>query len=172
MLIAEAGGSASRPLPNDFSAERHELDDDAADRILDRLAAASRPLIVGGPAMTRGVGVETLSALSEATGVPSAASDSPRGINDPALGAFADVLSEADVLLLLGKRLDFTLSFGRTSALNAGCVVLQVDPEPQVLEQTERNLGDGRRLAVAAVSGPVAAAERLSESALKPETAR
>ena len=166
VLIAEVGGSASRPLPNDFSAERHDLDDDAAHRILDRLAAASRPLIVGGPAMTRGVGAETLSALSEATGVPSAASDSPRGINDPALGAFAEVLSEADVLLLLGKRLDFTLSFGRTPALNAGCVVLQVDPEPQVLEQTERNLGDGRRLAVAAVAGPVEAAERLSESAL------
>ena len=165
VLIAEVGGSASRPLPNDFSAERRELDDDAADRILDRLAAASRPLIVGGPAMTRGVGAETLSALSEATGVPSAASDSPRGTNDPALGAFAEVLSEADVLLLLGKRLDFTLSFGRASALNAGCVVLQVDPEPQVLEQTERNLGDGRRLAVAAVAGPVEAAERLSETA-------
>ena len=165
VLIAEVGGSASRPLPNDFSAERCELDDDAADRILDRLAAASRPLIVGGPAMTRGVGAETLSALSEATGVPSAASDSPRGINDPALGAFAEVLSEADVLLLLGKRLDFTLSFGRTSALNAGCVVLQVDPEPQALEQTERNLGDGRRLALAAVAGPVEAAERLSETA-------
>ena len=165
VLTADVGDCASRPLPNDFSAERHELDDDAADRILDLLAAASRPLIIGGPAMTRGVGTETLSALSEATGVPSAASDSPRGTNDPALGAFAEVLSEADVLLLLGKRLDFTLSFGRASALNAGCVVLQVDPEPQALEQTERNLGDGRRLAVAAVAGAVEAAERLSETA-------
>ena len=165
VLIADTGDRGPFPVPDDFSAERHDLDDDGAHRILGRLAGASRPLIVGGPAMTRGAGAETLSALSEATGVPSVASDSPRGINDPALGAFAEVLSEADVLLLLGKRLDFTLSFGRAPALNAGCVVLQVDPEPQVLEQTERNLGDGRRLAVAAVAGAVEAAERLSETA-------
>ena len=165
VLIADTGDRGPFPVPDDFSAERHDLDDDGAHRILGRLAGASRPLIVGGPAMTRGSGAETLSALSEATGVPSVASDSPRGINDPALGAFAEVLSEADVLLLLGKRLDFTLSFGRTPALNAGCVVLQVDPEPQVLEQTDRNLGDGRRLAVAAVAGAVEAAERLSETA-------
>ena len=165
VLIADTGDRGPFPVPDDFSAERHDLDDDGAHRILGRLAGASRPLIVGGPAMTRGSGAETLSALSEATGVPSVASDSPRGINDPALGAFAEVLSEADVLLLLGKRLDFTLSFGRTPALNAGCLVLQVDPEPQVLEQTARNLGGGCRLAVAAVAGAVEAAERLSETA-------
>jgi len=38
--------------------------------------------------------------------------ESPRGIADPSLGAFGEMLAQADGVLLLGKRLDFTLRFG------------------------------------------------------------
>ena len=44
--------------------------------------------------------------------------ESPRGINDPCLGAFAEILAQADCILLLGKRLDFTLAFGTAPAFD------------------------------------------------------
>lgn len=166
LLIAEVvDGGAASPGPDDFRTADQGLDDAVAGRILDALTGALRPLILGGPAMTRGAASETLRALSDTTGVPAVASDSPRGINDPSLGAFAEVLAEADVVLLLGKRLDFTLSFGKAPELNPDCAFLQVDAEPRVLEQTERNLGRPARLAVAAVAGPVEAADRMIELA-------
>ena len=49
----------------------------------------------------------------EATlGVPTCLSESPRGFNDASLGAYADVARRADMVVLLGKALDFTLKFG------------------------------------------------------------
>ena len=43
--------------------------------------------------------------LAADLGVPVVGMESPRGIADPALGTFADVLAMADVVLLLGKKL-------------------------------------------------------------------
>ena len=43
--------------------------------------------------------------------------ESPRGLRDPALGSAAQRIAEADLVLLAGKRLDFTLGFGRGQAL-------------------------------------------------------
>ena len=68
--------------------------------------------------------------------------ESPRGINDPCLGAFAPVLAQADCILLLGKRLDFTLAFGRAPAIDPRCTFVQVDPDALELDRTRRALGD------------------------------
>lgn len=45
--------------------------------------------------------------------------ESPRGVNDPALRAASRCLAEADLVLLLGKKLDFSLRFGRPPAFSA-----------------------------------------------------
>jgi acetolactate synthase-1/2/3 large subunit len=89
------------------------------------LLMAERPLIVAGPAMMR---KPELAALEEASGVPVVGMESPRGVNDPALGKLADALGRADAVLLLGKRPDFTLRFGRAFA--EGCSVMQWDALP------------------------------------------
>ena len=47
--------------------------------------------------------------------------ESPRGLNDPRLGAFAEVLRRADLIVLLGKALDFTLRFGDAPAIDPAC---------------------------------------------------
>jgi acetolactate synthase-1/2/3 large subunit len=39
--------------------------------------------------------------------------ESPRGVNDPSLGLFAEVLALADTVVLAGKKQDFMLKFGR-----------------------------------------------------------
>jgi acetolactate synthase-1/2/3 large subunit len=86
--------------------------------ILDALRAAQRPVIIAGPARMR----DDARGLEEATGVPVIGMESPRGVNDPSLGRLAAVLGKADVVLLLGKRADFTLKFGKAFA--EGCRVL------------------------------------------------
>jgi acetolactate synthase-1/2/3 large subunit len=55
--------------------------------------------------------------------------ESPRGVNDPSLGRLAEVLKQADVVLLLGKRLDFTLKFGKAFAPE--CRVLHAEALPK-----------------------------------------
>jgi acetolactate synthase-1/2/3 large subunit len=54
--------------------------------------------------------------------VPLIVMESPRGVNDPALGRLADVLAQADVAVLAGKRRDFTLKFG--AAFSPNCRVI------------------------------------------------
>ncbi|HZM33766.1 MAG TPA: thiamine pyrophosphate-binding protein, partial [Burkholderiales bacterium] len=99
----------------------------ARGRFPGELLEAKRPLIVAGPAMLRNADVQR---LEEASGVPVAGMESPRGVNDPALGRLAQVLARADAVLLLGKRLDFTLRFG--AAFAPQCRVLRAEaiPEP------------------------------------------
>jgi acetolactate synthase-1/2/3 large subunit len=96
----------------------------------DELWRAERPLIIAGPAMMRQPG---LRALEEASGVPVIGMESPRGVNDPALGKLAQVLASADAVMLLGKRPDFTLRFGRAFA--EGCRVMQADALPSAPER-------------------------------------
>jgi acetolactate synthase-1/2/3 large subunit len=84
------------------------------------LGAAQRPLIIAGPAVMR----KGTRELEEATGIPVIGMESPRGVNDPSLGHLAEVLARADLVLLLGKRVDFTLKFGKAFA--PGCRVVHV----------------------------------------------
>jgi len=68
------------------------------------LAKAKRPLVIAGPAAMR---------QPPKAKFPVIGMESPRGLNDPSLGKLAEVIARADVVLLLGKRIDFTLGFGK-----------------------------------------------------------
>ena len=106
------------------------------DGILDALRSARRPIVLPGQAISR-TGGDALRELSDRTGLPVVGMESPRGINDPSLGAFAETLAEADLLVLLGKRLDYGLKFGESPALDPDCRIVHVDHEPAALEQTQ-----------------------------------
>jgi acetolactate synthase-1/2/3 large subunit len=82
-----------------------------AGAMVERLRRARRPLILTGPASQTRPGRARMASLEAATGIPVVGMESPRGIADPSLGAFAEMLAQADCVLLLGKRLDFTLKF-------------------------------------------------------------
>jgi acetolactate synthase-1/2/3 large subunit len=103
------------------------------------LLEAKRPLIIAGPAMMRD---PALRALEQASGVPVIGMESPRGVNDPSLGRLAEILKRADAVLLLGKRLDFTLKFG--AAFATGCRLLHADAVPLVTRKTATWLDDVR----------------------------
>jgi acetolactate synthase I/II/III large subunit len=109
--------------------------------IIDRIVRAKRPLILCGPQGLSLALSDKLQALRKASGIPVIGMESPRGIADPSLGAFAGCLAQSDCILLLGKRLDFTLKFGAAPALSAQAAVLQIDAEQDELDRSLRALG-------------------------------
>jgi acetolactate synthase-1/2/3 large subunit len=153
------------PRAEDFAPTLTLLDGRTAESVLDTLSQATRPMVLAGASLCRNGGPELLRAFQEQTGVPAIGMESPRGINDPCLGAFAEVLAEADLLVLVGKPLNFTLRLGREPFIDPACQVIQLDPEMRVLEQTAGNLGDAGRLLVSELTDAAPALERLTEMA-------
>jgi acetolactate synthase-1/2/3 large subunit len=112
-----------------------------ADAMVARLRAAKRPLILVGPAEMNRSGRQRAAALAQAGDVPVVGMQSPRGVNDPALGALAEVLAQADCVLLLGKKLDFSLRFGSAPTFGAGCEFLQIDADDAEMGRSRQALG-------------------------------
>lgn len=121
----EDGERAVAPAAR-FAARLEAMPAAEARALLDRLARASRPLIVAGPQLADHAGRAQLVRLEAATGVPAVVMESPRGVNDPSLGLLAEVLGKADAVFLLGKRVDFTLKFG--AAFATGAEILPLAP--------------------------------------------
>ena len=137
------------PEPAAFEREAMPLDAAAAAAMLQRLAAAQRPLILAGPASMTRPGRAALAALEDASGIPVVGMESPRGVADASLGAFAQMLAQADAVLLLGKRVDFTLKFGQ-APFPADAVVMQIDAEPAEIERARQALGARLQLTASA----------------------
>ena len=165
MTIAKSGrpGPVHLSLPTDClerpaatgasaidGVEPVRLDEGDATRIVQRLLKARSPLILAGPASTTKRGRARAAALQDALGIPVIGMESPRGVADPSLGAFAEILAQADCILLLGKRLDFTLKFGAAPALRPDCEFMQVDAEAQEIDRTSRAVGP--RLTASAIA--------------------
>ena len=153
------------PAAEAFAVKAIALGDLAAQAVLTELARARRALILAGPAMASDRGHTALRALAEATGVPALCMESPRGVNDPSLGALARVLAQADLVVLLGKRLDFTLRYGQPPTLAVGCRIVLLDPDPEALRQAGYALGDPTRFALAALANPFEAAVQMARLA-------
>lgn len=146
-----------------FQSETVALASATASDLMQRLARAKRPMILAGPACMTRPGRALLAALEAASGVPVIGMESPRGIADASLGAFAQMLAQADCVLLVGKRLDFTLKFGMAPGFPAQATVHQVDSEPAEIERTRSALGD--RLQVTALADAFAALSVLTQVA-------
>lgn len=136
------------------------LSDAAADAVLDLIASARRPLILAGAVMSNGRADAIRDQLAEVVGAPVLCMESPRGLNDPAQGALADVVARADLIVLLGKQPDFTLRFGRPPALNSGCRITVIDPDSDALQRALTVLG-AQRIAYAALADSIPAARVL-----------
>jgi acetolactate synthase I/II/III large subunit len=91
--------------------------------------------------------------------VPAIGMESPRGINDPSLGAFAEVLARADLIVLLGKPHDFTLRFADPPCVDRACRFVALEPDAALIERITKE--KGARLMASAIADAAAAAERL-----------
>ena len=103
------------------------------------LQRAQRPVIVAGNPARYSVAPEQLQGLAEATGIPVFTVEQARGLlddNHPLCFGYADGslnptarrFREADVVLLLGKRLDHRYRYG--GVFSTGAKIIQADPSP------------------------------------------
>jgi acetolactate synthase I/II/III large subunit len=147
-----------------FHAPARSLGESSADAVLALIGEAKRPLVLVGALMSNGRESAVRERLADAIAVPVICMESPRGLNDPALGALADIVSRADLIVLLGKEPDFTLRFGEPPAFDAACRIAVIDPDAAALERALNVLG-AQRVAFSALADSAAAAQRLAERA-------
>ena len=117
------------------------LADAAADAVLAAMAGAARPVILAGPHLSSREGRRLLARLEQATGAPAAVIESPRGANDATLGAFGDVIKRADLIVLLGKALDFTMKWAKGPAFDPAVKIIAIDPEGALVERAAKEKG-------------------------------
>lgn len=136
--LLEGNAEGGVPDAAAFEAETRSPAEGEIQAVLGPLQSASKPLLIGGPALSTARGCAVLRAFEEATGVPAVAMESPRGVNDPALGLLAEVLAAADVVVLAGKRRDFTLRFGAAFGKHARVIEAEADVVAQGLDAARR----------------------------------
>lgn len=156
VLEGEAGEGAPPPA-SAFAPAAMPLAPATAALVAEAVAGAARPLVLAAPSLCTPAGMAALAALEAACGLPAIPMNSPRGLADPSLGAFTELLPEADLVVLLGKPLDFTTRFGRPAA---GARFVLVEPEAGLLGRAQRLLGE--RLLLGAIAAPLDAARALS----------
>ncbi len=125
------------------SAARHAIADPMIEMSQWRAVAASvrgakRPLLLAGPMFARKTGRFALDLFERQTRIPALLMESPRGLADPSLGAFAEVLREADLIILAGKPLDFTLRFGTPVGISATADLVVLDPDQSMIDRARR----------------------------------
>lgn len=124
-----------RPVPrgpNDITAAQETLDD-----AIDVLQAADQPVAVVGRGSRDAA--EEIRAFLETAQLPVLTTAGSKGVvpetNDYCVpGARGDAMSQADLYLILGKRLDFTLGYG-SPAVYGDAVFVQVDIDANTLRQ-------------------------------------
>ena len=134
-----------------------------ADDIVDRIARAKRPLVLTGPCMNRSRNGDRIAALEAALNVPVVPMESPRGLRDPALGTFSDVLGASDLVVLLGKAMDFAVGFARPPVVHATAEMVVIDADDSMIDRAHRLVGN--RVAVSARADPDLAADAMVAAA-------
>lgn len=139
---AEVDESAfERYAPGEYSAPRAALGDlRQIERAVELLNSAQRPVILAGPGAGATVEPQELQRLVETTRIPLLTEDSARALvpdtHPYSLGfgylplnkAARKALAEADVVLLLGRRLDYTSGYGGSPPFGKGVKHIMVTP--------------------------------------------
>jgi acetolactate synthase I/II/III large subunit len=188
MRIAASGrpGPVHVSLPSDLLDERVESDAIAwpdaercattlpalaeadVDATLAAIARAARPIILAGPQLSSFAGRALLLRLERAIQAPCVILESPRGMADATLGAFQDLARRADLVVLLGKALDFTVSWAAGQAFDPQLRLIAIDPEAALIERAAKEKGE--RLLMGLVADARGAAELLIERAAAGKT--
>ena len=114
------------------------LDEALLTQTLDLLAAARHPLLLAGPALKRPQRWAVVEQLAQSAAIPALPMESPRGVNDPWLHQATNCLQRTDLVLLAGKKLDFTLRFGQSPFFSNSCRFIQIDADAEQLSQDPR----------------------------------
>jgi acetolactate synthase-1/2/3 large subunit len=134
------------------------------------LGAAKRPVIIGGPGFSRAKARAGLAAVAERLGIPFGIQESPRGLNDPSLGAMAEVMPEADLLILANKACDFTVGFAKAPATAADVKVFATSGDEAQLALARQAKGADAITVLATPQETLAALEGIDPAILNVET--
>lgn len=131
--------------------------------LAEMLHGAQRPVVLTGPAQGRGALRAHWQQWAQTLALPVVNMGSPRGLRDPSIGAVAGCIAQADVVLLAGKPLDYTLRFGQAPALGAQARVVVIEPDARLRERAARLLGP--RLVLSLAAAPEQVMPRLPAAA-------
>ena len=140
VIDAAVGGASLRrvvdPAPRQLPAP------EAVDRAVSLLAKAQRPLVVLGKGAAYAQADKQIRAFIQATGLPFLPMSMAKGLlsdNDPQSVAAARSLAlrRADVVLLVGARLNWLLGHGEAPQWNPDAKFVQVDIEPTELDSNQ-----------------------------------
>ena len=144
-LLEERVESNAIVWPDMRASARPALTEPVADAVLAAIAAAARPIILAPPHLSNVSGRALLGRLEAATQAPAVILESPRGIADATLGAFSDLVRRADLIVLLGKALDFTTKWASGPGYDPAVRLIAIDPEAALVERAAKET-DGRLL--------------------------
>ncbi|HYM11771.1 MAG TPA: thiamine pyrophosphate-binding protein [Bryobacterales bacterium] len=142
--------ASAPPLPAVPTAPRPAPESSDVDRLLELLSKAERPVVIAGSGVWWSGACAELERFIQRTLLPvyticlarGAVSDldpSCFGYADPALNRAAQkAFREADLFLILGKRIDYRLALGGPRLLNPQAKVVQVDIHPSELGLNRR----------------------------------
>ena len=119
--------------------ESQEISSSLFDKVKKAIGRAEHPLLLAGPAVLRKPSFQPAVQTLAEVGVPLIGLESPRGLDDPAGGTFGELIARADLIVLLGKKLDFTLNFGDTPYFSTQTELMHIDHDPAFLELTRNN---------------------------------
>lgn len=148
LFTVQVKESAPQVVPAEYRAPAPDSHD--VDRALAMLRAAERPIVIAGSGVWWGRAEDDLRRFAERTRLPVFTIALGRGAlpdghpccfgyADPALNrAAAKAFQEADVFLVLGKRIDFRFGLGSTRIFPAAAKFIQVDIEPAELGLNRR----------------------------------
>jgi oxalyl-CoA decarboxylase len=144
-VIDAATGSASLhtvvdPAPRQLPAP------EAVDRAIDLLANAQRPLVVLGKGAAYAQADKQIRAFIEATGLPFLPMSMAKGLlpdyhPQSVAAARSLALRRADVVMLVGARLNWLLGHGEAPQWSPGATFIQVDIEPAELDSNRSIAG-------------------------------
>jgi len=147
------------PEPRSAAAGAPPLGEDDADAVLAAIGHAARPLVLAGPALSSVGGRALLARLEAATQAPCVIVEIARGMSDATLGAFTDLARRADLIVLLGKALDFTIQWAAGPAFDPAVRLIAIDCEAALIERAAQEKGG--RLLLGCVADVRSAAETL-----------
>lgn len=159
VLLADVGDAAP-PAKHHFEPIISTLRLSQIAQVSTAIEGASKPLIVLGPSFRTGKQADLREQLEQALKVPVLIMESPRGLNDPSLGAFAACAKQADLIVSVGKSMDFTTGFGGLLGPKASLIMICAAPE--AIEQARTVVGNQMTLGL--VADPAATARQLADS--------
>lgn len=162
-LLNTEVGSRGPPATERFARVRNDTNHATITEIHETLLGARRPVVLTGPALNASRAGALLERLSRALDAPVIPMESPRGLRDPALGNLARIFPGVDLVLSLGKIIDFTIGFASPPVFAPDCRFMLIDPEKELLQRAKRLLGDN--LVIAHHADADIAAESLVASA-------